>query len=170
MSAIDTVKTFVTALQSGDMQLAADVMAEDFKLSGLTPQELDEREFLVLQSRLLAAMPDFSYNLADVRKEGNEVRATIRVTGTQTGDLSLPMLGLEPIQATGLAVDLAQMETSYHVVDGKVASMHAVPVAGGGLPGLVQQVGTELPLMEREKTFNDPAYPEETADTHNIAE
>ncbi len=47
MSAIDTVKTFVTALQSGDMQLAADTIAEDFKLSGLTPRELDEREFLV---------------------------------------------------------------------------------------------------------------------------
>ena len=170
MSAIDTVKTFVTALQSGDMQLAADTMAEDFKLSGLTPRELDEREFLVMQSRLLAAMPDFSYNLADIREEGDEVKASIHITGTQTGDLSLPMLGLEPMQATGLAVDLAQMETSYRVVDGKVAAMHAVPIAGSGLPGLVQQVGTELPLMAREKTFNDPAYPEETASTHNIAE
>ena len=170
MSAIDTVKTFVTALQSGDMQLAADVIAEDFKLSGLTPQELNEREFLVLQSRLLVAMPDFSYNLADEREDGDEVKATIHITGTQTGDLSLPMLGLKPVQATGLAVDLAQMETSFHVVDGKVAQMHVVPAAGSGLSGLMQQVGTELRLMERGKSFSDPAYPEETASTHNIAE
>ena len=170
MSAIDTVKTFITALQSGDMQLAAEVIAEDFRLSGLAPQELDEREFLVLQSRLLTAMPDFSYNLSNLREEGDEVKAIIQVTGTQTGDLSLPMLGLEPVQATGLAVDLAQMETSYRVVDGKVAAMHVVSAAGSGLPGLVQQVGTELPVMGREKTFNDPAYPEETASTHNIAE
>ena len=115
-------------------------------------------------------MPDFSYNLSDIREEGDEVRASIQITGIQTGDLSLPMLGLEPIQATGLAVDLAQMETSYRVVNGKVAAMHAVSAAGAGLPGLVQQVGTELPLMERGKSFSDPAYPEETASTHNIAE
>jgi predicted ester cyclase len=170
MNAIDTVKTFVTALQSGDMQLAADTMTADFRVSGLTPQELDEREFLLLQSRLLDAMPDFSYNLSDIHKEGDEVKASIHITGTQTGELSLPMLGLEPMQATGLAVDLAQMETSYRVVDGKVAAMHAVSAAGTGLSGLIQQVGTELPLMERLKSFSDPAYAEETTSTHNIDE
>jgi predicted ester cyclase len=171
MEAIDVVKTLITALQSGDMELAANTMTDDFKASGLLPnRDLTTRELLALQSELLVAMPDFSYNLAGVQEDGDEVKAQVQITGTQTGDLSLTLLGLQPIPATGLVVDLGQLATRYRVADDKVAEMHVDSLPGGGLTGLLQQAGGEIPLLTRDKTFNDPAYPEETASGHNIAE
>jgi predicted ester cyclase len=171
MEAIDVVKTFITALQSGDMELAAHTMTDDFKTSGLLPgRELNARELLALQSELLVAMPDFSYNLTDLQEEGDEVKALVQITGTQTGDLSLTLLGLRTIPATGIAIDLAQLSTRYRVADDKVLEMHVDAQPGGGLTGLLQQVGGEIPLLTRDKTFNDPAYPEETASSQNIGE
>ncbi|HEV2654816.1 MAG TPA: ester cyclase [Ktedonobacteraceae bacterium] len=171
MEATEVVKTFITALQSGDMELAAHTMTDDFKTSGLLPgRELNARELLALQSELLVAMPDFSYNLTEVQEEGDEVRALVQITGTQTGDLSLTLLGLRTIPATGLAVDLAQLPTRYRVADDKVTEMHVDSQPGAGLTGLLQQAGAEIPLLTRDKTFNDPAYPQDTASTHNIGE
>ncbi len=82
MSTVETVKALVTALQSGDMELAAQHMSEDCIVSGLTPNPLTREEFLVLQSELLAAMPDFSYNLSELRAEGDKVTGLIAITGT----------------------------------------------------------------------------------------
>ncbi|MBV9231408.1 MAG: hypothetical protein JOZ18_19010, partial [Chloroflexi bacterium] len=68
MSAVETVKTFVTALQSGDMELAAGIASGEFVVSGLTPALLDKGEFLAIQSELLAGISDFSYNLENVHR------------------------------------------------------------------------------------------------------
>ena len=156
MDAIDTVKTLITALQSGDMNLAADTLADDFTERGLTAQTLDKSAFLALQSALLAAMPNFSYNLTDVREEDGKVIAHIRISGTQLNELVLPpVLGVPTIAPTGLDVDLPQVAATYTVVGEKVAAMLVESVAGGGLDGLLQQVGTELPLQPRIRDIAD---------------
>jgi hypothetical protein len=149
VSAVKTVKTFMTALQSGDLELAASLMSDDFLLGGLTPTPLTKPEFLTLQSELLAAMPDFSFNLSDVQKVDDEVQALIRITGTHTGDLSLPIYGLQAVAATGLAVALPQVGTAFQVEHHRIVGMRVESVTGGGLTGLLQQIGAELPLQPR---------------------
>src|SRR5436309_6871794 len=101
MNAIDTVKTCITALQSGDIELAASILSDDFLLTGLTPNPMRKNELLALQGELLTAMPDFSYNLAGIHREERDVIALIQITGTHTRDLTLSVLGLPTIQATG---------------------------------------------------------------------
>ena len=153
MSAREIVKTFVTALQSGDMETAAAHMSDDFICSGWTPQSLDKAQFLAMQSALLNAMPDYSYNLSDVSKVQNEkhvVEALIQITGTHTNELTLPILGMPPIPATGLAITLSQVKTRYTLKDNRVAEMYIETVPGCGLAGLLQQVGSELPVRPRE--------------------
>jgi SnoaL-like protein len=149
MSPTEIVKTFITALQSGDMEVAANDMSDDFVVRGWTPYPLDKEKFLATQSALLDAMPDFSYNLSDVHKAGNEVEALIQVTGTQTNDLDLPMHGMPPFPATGLAIDLPQVQARFVLKEHKVSEMSIESVPGGGLAGLLQQVGTELPVAPR---------------------
>ena len=149
MSATEIVKTFITALQSGDMEVAATSMSDDFVVRGWTPYPLDKAKFLATQSALLDAMPDFSYNLSDVHKAGDGVEALIQVTGTQTNDLILPMHGMPPFPATGLAIDLPQVKVRFVLKEHKVSEMNVETVAGGGLAGLLQQVGTELPVAPR---------------------
>jgi hypothetical protein len=149
VSAEQTVKTFMTALQSGDMELAANLMADDFILGGLTPTPLTKSEFLALQSDLLTAMPDFSFNLSGVHRVEDEVHAFIRITGTHTGDLALPTYGLRNVAATGLAVALPQVGAAFQFERDRIVGMRVESVTGGGLTGLLQQIGAELPLQPR---------------------
>lgn len=157
MSAIDTVNTFLTALQSGDMGLAANTMSDDFTMSGFAPKTLNKNEFLVTHSNLLTAMPDFSYNMTHEQLEENgEVQTELEITGTQLNPLTLSAIGLQTIPETGLAVTLAQAQTTFKVnSENQVTSMAMQPTPGGGLEGLLQQVGAELPLEPRKGYFND---------------
>ncbi|HKV57492.1 MAG TPA: nuclear transport factor 2 family protein [Ktedonobacteraceae bacterium] len=149
MSPIDVVKTFITALQSGDMEEAANRMSDDFVEKGWTPQPLDGQQFLALLSALRNAMPDFSFNLSDVRERGNEVEALIAVSGNHTRDLALPEYGLPLIPYSGVAIYLTQTYSEYRVKDNKVAEMLVETMPGGGLAGLLQQVDTDLPILPR---------------------
>jgi SnoaL-like domain len=149
MSATVTVKTLITALQARDMAFASDSMADDFIVSGFTHMPLNKTEFLAVQSELCAAMPDFSYNFSHDQHQHDEVQALIQITGTQTNDLNLPMFGIPVISATGLAIVLPQVHVAFRVEDKKVTEMRMETVAGSGLAGLLQQVGSELPVLPR---------------------
>ncbi len=157
MSATDTVNTFMTALQSGDIELAADTMSDDFVMSGFAPKQLNKNQFLATYSNLLASMPNLSFNMANELSEAeNTVQIEIEITGTHLNQLALPVLGVQPIEPTGLDVALAQTKTTYSVnSDNKVASMEMQTIVGGGLEGLLQQVGAELPLAPRGVNFRD---------------
>lgn len=149
MDAIDTVKTFMTALQAGDLELAAQYMSDDFSMSGWTAQPIGRGEFLAMQSALHAAMPDLSYQLQDLREERDGVTGLMALSGTHMQDLSLPMFGIPLIPATGIAVALPQVYVEYTFDDGEVKVMLVEEVRGGGLTGLLQQIGTELPVLPR---------------------
>src|SRR5579872_6492305 len=149
MEATELVMTCITALQSGDIDMAAQYLADDFVLRGWTEQTIDKSQFLAMQSNLLAAMPDFSYNLSDVYSAGQGVEALIQVRGTNLGDLDLTMLDIAPIQATGLAVELPQVPARFVTESDTVKEMAIETIAGGGLSGLLQQIGGELPVEPR---------------------
>jgi hypothetical protein len=149
MSAVETVKTFITALQSEDLGLAADHMTDDFEITGWTIQPIGKNEFLAVQSELNNAMPDFSYNLSNEHTSNDEVSALIRISGTHTQDLSLPTFGIPLIPYTGLAIDLPQVHAEFVIKSNKVSKMRVEPVAGGSLNGILQQLGTELPVRPR---------------------
>ena len=157
MSAIETVNTYMTALQSGDIELAANTMSDDFVMSGFAPKELNKNQFLSTYSNLLASMPDLSFNMADeLSEQDGTVQVEIEMTGTHLNQLELPVLGIQPIEPTGLAVTLAQTKVTYSVNGEKqVARMEMQPVVGGGLEGLLQQVGAELPLAPRGVNFRE---------------
>ncbi len=157
MNSIDAVNTFITALQSGDIELVADIMSDDFVMSGFAPKQLNKNQFLATYSNLLASMPDLSFNMTgEPGEENGVVQTEIEITGTQLNQLAIPVLGIQPIEPTGLAVTLAQTKTTYHVnSENKVTLMEMQPVVGGGLEGLLQQVGAELPLAPRGVNFRD---------------
>lgn len=149
MKARNIVKTLMTALQSSDLDEAASLLSDDFVLRGWMLEPLGKGEFLSMQSELLNAMPDFSYGLSELKEHHGRVSALIHVSGTHINDLALPTFGLELIPSTGLAIDLPQVHTTYLLEDGKVKEMLVEAVPGGGLGGLLQQIGAELPIPSR---------------------
>ena len=156
----ETVQTFITALQSGDMDMAAQYMMDDFVFEGWTPQPLNKGEFLALQSELHAAMPDYAFNLSEVRERNGVVSALMQISGTHTQTLSLPMFGIPLVPYTGTFVILPQEHVEFVLADGKVTRMRVESVPGGGLNGLLQQVDTELPLLPRVAGIHELAQDE----------
>ncbi|MHB8597289.1 MAG: hypothetical protein ACYDER_10820 [Ktedonobacteraceae bacterium] len=119
------------------------------RLGRWAEQPIDKGQFLALQSNLLVAMPDFSYNLSDVHTEGQGIEALIQIHGTNLGNLDLTMLDIAPVQATGLAVELSQIPVRFVTENDTLKEMAMATVAGGGLPGSLQQIGGELPVAPR---------------------
>ena len=147
MSPVQVVKTFITALQAGEMEEATRVMTDDFVEQGWTPQPLDRRAFLAMMSALRNGLPDFSFHLSKPRERGEEVEALIAVAGTNTRDLALPEFGLPLIPYAGVAIQLPQEQATFRVKEGAVAEMRVEALPGGGLDGLLQQIDTELPIL-----------------------
>ncbi|GAC1389860.1 MAG: hypothetical protein NVSMB38_05450 [Ktedonobacteraceae bacterium] len=68
----------------------------------------------------------------------------------------MPDLSFNMADELSEAVTLAQTKTTYHVSsENKVTHMVMQPVVGGGLEGLLQQVGAELPLAPRCVNFRE---------------
>ena len=149
MSNEEVVQSFITALQSGDFDLAAGLMSDDFVASGFTPGPLDKGEFLAMQSELHDAIPDYDFHLTDIQEHDNGTEALIQITGTHEADLELPIFGLPLVPTTGLAIDLPQVHTVYRVTGGKIAEMSFESLPGSGLAGLLQQIDAELPVLPR---------------------
>jgi hypothetical protein len=153
MNKIAIVRTFITALQSGDAEVAANCIADQFTFAGWLHDPLSKGQFLEVQSRLLDAMPDFTYNLSGEQEVGSIVEAWTQIMGTQSHDLLLPTLDVPFIQATGNAISLPQTRTTFTFDQERITQMMVETILGGGLAGILQQLGRELPLKTRIRDF-----------------
>jgi hypothetical protein len=144
MSALETVETFISALQGNDLELAAGKMSESFLLKGWAVRDIRKNELLVIQSELHAGLSDFSYNLTDQREEGEQVKGLIEISGTHTQELNLPLFGLNNVPATGIAIQLPLVPVFFECEGEQVSLMQIKAVPGGSMAGLIQQLGTEL--------------------------
>lgn len=149
---VEIVKTVITALQGNELEVAAERINDSFTMTGFAPKSLNKAQFLSLQYELLTAMPDLSYNLDNVvrTEEANTVRASVTLIGTHTHDLSLPLFGLENIPATGVNVVLPQTNLTCRVEHDQLTRLEFENITGGGLVGLLQQLGSEIPLLRDE--------------------
>jgi hypothetical protein len=102
-------------------------------------------EFLAIQSAMQAGIPDWKVNASDFKENGDKVSVVFQITGTQTAELKLPMPGMPPIPPTGKRVSLPKEPTTFTVKDGKVTRIESAGVPGGGVMGLLAQLGVPLP-------------------------
>jgi predicted ester cyclase len=146
MSAIETVQAFSDALEAKDLERASSYLSEDFTLRGPTPQPVGKNEFIAIQGIFFHAFPDWSFNQGPLQEEGDKVIGTVRITGTHTAPLVLP--GMPPIPATGTSVSLPEEHLEFTFKGDKIASLASDDVPGGGVPGVLQQIGVQLPASQ----------------------
>lgn len=145
MEPAQVVKAFMAAMEAQDFDRAASYLADEFRFAGSLRQGEGKDGFIALNKAVRAAIPDYSYNLSDVRSAGQTVGATIRVTGTHTGELRLPRPDVPAIPASGRTVALPHEQQRYQVRDGKIHLLTIDEVPNGGLAGLLGQIGFVLP-------------------------
>jgi predicted ester cyclase len=128
------------ALSSQDLERLASRTTEDVVL--VTPMgELPKAAFLATMQALFAGFPDFSFDHGPARVAGDRITIEMRMAGTHTGLLALPIPGIAPIAPTGKRVTLPHQNFTYTIRDGLVSRIDPEPVAGGGVPGILEQLG-----------------------------
>ena len=154
VTATELVTAFMEALEAKQFDKAGTYLSDNFQYSGSTPLPLDKDKFISYSSALATGMPNLSYHFHDIREvveslgEGNRVRATIQITGTQTNSFIIVPLGLPPIPQTNKSVLLPEEHWDYAVKGDTIAFIRVENVSGGGIGGILQQLGIDIPFAQ----------------------
>jgi hypothetical protein len=153
-SATDRVTTFMEALEVKEFDKATAYLSDTFQYSGSTPKPLNKQQFIRYSSELAEGMPNLSYSFHDLQEveeelgEGKRMRAAIHITGTHTNTFQVVPLGLPLIPETNKAVSLPEEHWEYVVKDNTIATIRVQHVAGGGIAGILQQLGVDIPIIQ----------------------
>jgi SnoaL-like polyketide cyclase len=128
--------TEMTDVEKTRAHLTADAMAS----GGVLPQPMPAMEAFSIIGGLMTAFPDLKFEVEDVTVNGNQARVNARVSGTNTGPLSLPMPGM-PSNMPPTGKKVSAKDTFVVTVDGdKVSHLQVDSPPGGGLPALLAQL------------------------------
>jgi len=147
MSATDVVKEGLAAAEAGDFGKFESLIADDFSMSGPVPMPVGKREFVGLMTAFLKAMPDWRFNPGEYKENGDQVTVPIQITGTQTGELQLPMPGMPAIPPSGKSVSLPAEPSTFTVKNGKLTKLEVESTPAGGVTGILSQLGVNMPGM-----------------------
>ncbi len=148
MKPAEIVQQFVAALEAGDVEMAAGFLSDDFTFTGLTPLPMMREQYLEVQRGLGSAFPDLRFNQRDIREEAGVIKATAHITGTQRGDLVLPLPDLPAVRATGKCISLPDETQIFTVRGSKISLVQVLVFPDGGFQGLYRQLGARLPVPE----------------------
>lgn len=138
MNALKVVMKLEKEISGGDLAQAAQYLAEDFQFVGVGPEPMNKDQSLGVWATLRAGMPDFNHNLRNLREAGNVVYATVEVTGTHSGTLSIPHGPTLPATRRRFQNPLERIAIT--VRDSKVTQWAVEQVPGGGLAGILGQL------------------------------
>ncbi len=135
----DVFVRYTQAIDRGDIAAAAALVADDFRLDGAGLDGIGKPEFIAAMKAQLDAFPDYSENPADIDVEEDKVHFVAHVSGTQKHALRIP--GLPAVPPTGRKVRLPAEPAWVLVRDGQLVVYHVDEVPGGGVKGILAQLG-----------------------------
>ncbi len=144
MSAADRAQAAMKAWEVNDANTLASYLADDFVCKGPLPQPLNKEQYIGYMKAMMTAMPDWSFNAHILHEQGDTVLFVTQITGTHTGDLSLPELPIIP--PTGKKIALPNEHMEYTVNGDTITAITTDQQSGGGLAGILAQLGMQLPL------------------------
>ena len=145
MSTLEVAKRFADLLESGDVKGLQVLLSDDFRAKGARA-ELTKQQALGYLQIFFAAFPDHRFGFADFEEKGNLVNCTGQETGTHKGVLDLNPFGMPiSLPPTGKFFKLPKSIYAFRVVGDKVTFYGEEAVQGGGLAGILEQLGVKLP-------------------------
>ncbi len=144
MSNLEITKRVADLLESRDVKGLQAVMADDFRAKGPT-LELNKQQTLGYLQVFFTAFPDHSFGFADFEEEGDLIQCTGQEIGTHQGILDLNPLGMPvSLPPTGKSFKLPKSVFSFRVAEDKLTYYAEETVKGGGLAGILEQLGVKL--------------------------
>jgi hypothetical protein len=151
--ATEIVTALMQALEAKEFTRAAGYLSDAMILTGFTPAPLSKNQFINVMSELAEGFPDLDYNFHGIEEyeqtmEGSLVKGMVQITGTQVDSFKLPELGIGPIPQLAGSVSLPEEQWEYLVDNNAIASIRVDRKPGGGIEGLLNQLGIHDPIVQ----------------------
>ena len=144
MNPREIVQALLDSVQRGDFQKTRFLVSKDCQFSGLVPELLKCEEWIGINQNLKKACPNLDYHFHVDRVDGlngHLVKISAELKGTQSCILDLSPVGLGISPATDKSFAVPREHVKVIIRDSKVASWVAEPIEGGGLMGILSQLG-----------------------------
>ena len=147
MDAKTTVQTLLDSVQKADFEQARSLLSDDFQFIGSVPEPINRDTWLRMSRSLKKAFPDLDYRFHVEGADGNIVRIWAKLKGTHTNELDASVVNMGVIPATKKSVFNPNERGKVTVKGGKVTSWIVESIAGGGLMGILGQLGVKSPSV-----------------------
>jgi len=150
MNPREIVQALLDSVQRGDFQKAKFLVSNDCQFSGPAPELIRREAWLGINRNLKKAFPNLDYHFHMDGLEGPDehvVKISAEIKGTQSGDLDLRSVGLGVTPATNKSFATPREHGKVTIKNEKVASWVVDRIEGGGLTGILGQLGVTLPVM-----------------------
>ena len=148
MNPREIVQALLDSVQRGDFQKAEFLVSKDCQFSGPIPELIQREAWMGINKNLKKACPNLDYHFHVDRidgLDGHVVKISAELKGTHSGDLDLSPVGLGVTPATDKSFATPHEHCSVTIKGGKVASWVVEPIEGGGLMGILAQLGNAVP-------------------------
>ncbi len=150
MNPREIVQALVDSVQRGDFEKAQSFLSTNYQFSGPLPKPINGETWMAINRNLKKAFPnlDYHFHLDGVDGlDGSVIRMSSELKGTHRGTLDLSPLGLGASSATDKSVATPREHGRVTIKGDKVVSWVVDRIEGGGLMGILGQLGLTVPTM-----------------------
>jgi hypothetical protein len=132
-------------MERNDFAKAESYASKDMSVTGVAPVTLGANEFFGTMKALVAGIPDWKFNYKIGRESNNIIETKVKITGTHTREMPSPLPGLKNIAATNRTIRMPEEKVTFTFNNNKIINVNVEKVEGSGVPGLLKQLGVEVP-------------------------
>lgn len=148
MTNVDILRRCLNAVENGDTETARACLHDKFQFVHATMDKpADADLWLRVHEALSKAIPNFAFNLTNVRENDDQILCDIAITGQQTGTLDLSVIDLPIVEATDRNISLPLEPCTITFKNDVIRRLEVEPVAGGGVVGILDQLGVKVPTV-----------------------
>jgi uncharacterized protein len=143
---LDTIaESFFYAVENKDFTKVERLLADNFKITGVSPEPLGAKEMLGVLRAYTTGMPDFKFNYKIGSVSQSIVETKVKITGTHTKEMPGPIPGVHNIPATNKKINMPEEKVKFTIRENKIESLKIETSPDGGIPGLLKRLGVEIP-------------------------
>lgn len=150
MNPREIVQALLDSVQRGDFEKAIFLVSNDCQFSGPVPELIKREAWMGINKNLRKAFPNLDYHFHVDRVDGLDggtIKISAELKGTHSGVLDLSSLGLGVTPATNKSFATPHEHCRVTIKGDKVASWVVEPIEGGGLMGILSQLGIAAPII-----------------------
>ena len=148
MNAREIVQALFDSVQRGDFQKARFLVSKDCQFRDGSAEPIQRETWMGINRNLKKAFPNLDYHFHVDRVDGLDggvVKISAELKGTHSGILDLSPVGLGVTPATDKSFSVPREHGRVTIKGGKVASWVVESREGGGLTGILGQLGIAVP-------------------------